>query len=118
VRFLVERIIEPLCASVESDDENKSVAAFQRISPSVSQAMDVGAMGSGGPPMGERRRAKMEKVKSIRCHVCQADPAGRGVEQPMPIFIDGDKYACRAHVSAEKEAQIRKRERELGFECR
>ena len=56
----------------------------------------------------------------IRCHVCNADPAGRWRSPPMCIFIDhvnGERvYSCRDHLSARKEEEIRVRERERGFE--
>jgi hypothetical protein len=53
--------------------------------------------------------------KIVACHICRADPIGRWRKPPQMIFIDGDVYACRDHVSAEKEAEVQKRERERGF---
>jgi hypothetical protein len=57
----------------------------------------------------------------VRCHVCKADPAGRLREPPMMIFIDGrqstdgSQYLCRDHVSPEKEAKLKAREKELSL---
>jgi hypothetical protein len=56
----------------------------------------------------------------IRCHVCHADPAGRWKQPPAMIFIDpyredGKKYACRDHLSPEREDEIKARERERGL---
>jgi hypothetical protein len=57
--------------------------------------------------------------KIIRCHVCRADPAGRWRQPPAMIFIDhvnGEKrYACRDHLSPEKEVEIKAREKERGL---
>jgi hypothetical protein len=54
----------------------------------------------------------------ICCHICQADPAGRWKQPPAMIFIDsvdGEKrYACRDHLSPEKEAEVKERERKKG----
>jgi hypothetical protein len=60
----------------------------------------------------------MSKAIRCRCHVCQADSTGCGTRPSTLIFIDGDKYACREHVSSKKEAELKKRERQLGFELR
>jgi hypothetical protein len=58
----------------------------------------------------------MTERKIIRCHVCQADPTGRWKKPPAMIWIDGDEYVCRDHVSPKKEKEIREREsvRSLG----
>jgi hypothetical protein len=54
----------------------------------------------------------------IKCHVCNADPAGRWRSPPMCIFIDHVKgervYACRDHLTPRKE-EVMVRERSLSF---
>ena len=60
---------------------------------------------------------------TIRCETCGADPAGRWVQPPACIFIDGpprvtrhpSHYRCRAHLSAKREEEIQTRERALGW---
>jgi hypothetical protein len=61
----------------------------------------------------------------IRCHVCNADPAGRWRQPPAIIFIDPYQedggarddpvYACRSHVSPKKEEAIQARELGRGW---
>jgi hypothetical protein len=58
----------------------------------------------------------------IRCHLCGADPCGRWRSPPAIIFHDpyredgsarGDSvYACRDHLSARREEEIQRRERD------
>jgi hypothetical protein len=53
----------------------------------------------------------------IRCAVCYADPIGRWKQPPAMIFVDhhrddGVRYACRDHVSAKREGEIKARERD------
>jgi hypothetical protein len=55
----------------------------------------------------------------IQCHVCQRDPAGRQ-GQPVMLFTDptpddDHRHACRDHLSEKREAEIRTREKELGW---
>jgi hypothetical protein len=51
----------------------------------------------------------------FRCHVCGADLAGRGGQPLRMIFRDGGSYACRDHLSPQREVEIRKREKERSF---
>jgi hypothetical protein len=55
----------------------------------------------------------------IKCDTCSADPIGRWKQPPECIFIDHDdggrRYACRDHLSEKKEAEIKARERDLGW---
>ena len=62
----------------------------------------------------------------IKCHICDADPAGRWKQPPAIIFIDpytkgagaserGTVYSCRDCLSPKREEQIAERERTLGW---
>jgi hypothetical protein len=59
----------------------------------------------------------------ICCAVCQSDPIGRWKQPPAMVFVDayrsnnrdGDKYVCRDHLSAKREAEIATREKALGW---
>jgi hypothetical protein len=65
--------------------------------------------------------AGSKPVSLIRCHVCHADPIGRWVQLPACVFVDphrtdgGSRYRCREHVSPQREGELQRRERELGF---
>jgi hypothetical protein len=65
----------------------------------------------------------------IRCHVCNADPAGRWKSPPAMIFCDPYRddgsvrrdanqivfvHACRDHLSPKREEEIRGREKDRG----
>jgi hypothetical protein len=68
---------------------------------------------------------------NIRCHTCDADPAGRWKQPPAMIFRDrylkdgnirkdeNDQdvfvHACRNHLSARREEEIREREKDRGW---
>jgi hypothetical protein len=56
----------------------------------------------------------------IRCIVCHADPCGRWKKPPVMIFVDphrddGGRYACRDCLSEKREAEIRAREKDIGW---
>lgn len=59
--------------------------------------------------------------KIIRCDTCGSDPAGRWKQPSAMIFIDPYQedsnrwYACRDHLSAKREEEIRGREKDLGW---
>jgi DNA (cytosine-5)-methyltransferase 1 len=110
VRFLVEQIIEPLCVGDDRTRRSATLATLLDVAAMPNQAM--------ARPRIQTERSEDMLSKTIRCHVCQADPVGSETKPPMLIFIDGDKYVCRMHASPEKEADLKKRERELGFELR
>ena len=66
--------------------------------------------------------------KIIRCDTCDADPAARWKQPAALIFIDPYRedgstrndsvYACRDHLSPQRESEIQKREKDRGWTLR